>query len=73
MAKTKMYDNNKWFAMVIIDMFCDLLESKGMMIPSDDREGEESESSIFGTEYFELEDKITEYLDSVNPSKKEVR
>lgn len=46
----------------VIDNFSDLLASKHMEIPSDDREGADNEDEIYGTEYYELEDAVTETL-----------
>lgn len=50
------------YAIGILDIFENLLDEKGIDIPSDDRNGDEGEARIFGTEYADLEDKITELL-----------
>lgn len=58
-------DKARIMAGTILDFVEDLLEEKGVDIPSDDREGRdvnEFEARLFGTEYYILEDKITEYL-----------
>lgn len=59
------WDKARIMAGTILDFFEDLLDEKGIDIPSSDREGRdvnEFEARIFGTEYYNLEDKITEYL-----------
>ena len=53
---------NREMAANIIDEFEDLLDDKGITIPSSDREGNEDEARIYGPEYYELEDEITELL-----------
>jgi hypothetical protein len=47
----------------ILDLFEELLEEKNITIPSEDREGNESEARIYGSEYYSLEDRITEILE----------
>jgi hypothetical protein len=49
-------------AIEIMDEFEEMLDRKGIMIPSEDREGREEEACIYGTEYYELEDVITDIL-----------
>jgi hypothetical protein len=49
-------------AIEILDEFEEMLDRKGIMIPSEDREGREEEACIYGTEYYELEDVITDIL-----------
>ena len=49
-------------AIEILDEFEEVLDRKGIMIPSEDREGREEEACIYGTEYYELEDVITDIL-----------
>lgn len=49
-------------AIQILDEFEELLDAKGIMIPSDDREGRKEEACIYGTEYYELEDAIVDIL-----------
>jgi len=49
-------------AIEIMDEFEELLGRKGIMIPSEDREGRKEEACIYGTEYYELEDVITDIL-----------
>ena len=51
------------FAIAILDLFEDLLDEKGIDIPSEDRVGEEGEARIYGTEYFQLEDGIVQLLE----------
>lgn len=47
------------------DLIChfeNLLDSHAIVIPSEDREGNDDESCIYGSEYYNLEDQITETL-----------
>ena len=39
-------------------MFEEMLESKGISIPDEDRTGEESEANLYGITYATLEDEI---------------
>ena len=50
------------YAIGIMNIFENLLDEKDIDIPSEDRNGDECEARIFGTEYADLEDKITELL-----------
>ena len=52
------------YAWSILDLFEDLLDEKGIDIPSDSREGDEAEARLYGEEYFELEDKVIGLLKS---------
>jgi hypothetical protein len=49
-------------AISICDEFEELLDEKGIMIPSSDREGREEEACLYGSEYYALEDAIVEIL-----------
>lgn len=55
-------DRKREYAIAILDLFEDLLDEKGIDIPSDDREGDECEARIYRTEYYELEDAVYELL-----------
>ena len=55
-------DKNREIAIKIIEKFEELLDGKGIKIPSIDRENNETESCIYGREYYCLEDSITEIL-----------
>ena len=44
-----------------------MLESKGIMIPDEDRTGEESEACLYGMTYAELENTIEELLRAYYP------
>lgn len=46
----------------ILDEFEELLDEKDISIPSEDREGGDGEARLFGSEYFELEDRIVGIL-----------
>ena len=49
-------------AIMILDIFEDMLADKEIIIPDEDRDGNEDEACLYGTTYCELEDKITELL-----------
>lgn len=49
-------------AIMILDIFEDMLEEKGIMIPDEDREGAEDEACLYGSTYYELEDEIAKLL-----------
>ena len=49
-------------AIMILDIFEGMLDEKGIMIPDEDREGEEGEACLYGSTYYDLEDQITELL-----------
>ena len=63
-------DDDKWehteehrkAAIKIMEIFEEFLDRKDITIPSEDREGNPEEARIYGCEYYELEDKITEIL-----------
>lgn len=61
----KMKKNRK-IAIKILDKFEELLEEKNITIPNDDREGEQDEACIYGSDYYDLEDPIVEILDNNN-------
>ena len=47
----------------IIECFEELLDEKDISIPSEDREGDYEEARIYGSEYYELEERILYLLD----------
>jgi hypothetical protein len=49
-------------AIAILEMFDDMLEEKGIMVPDEDRTGAEGEAALYGMTYANLEDKIVELL-----------
>ena len=49
-------------AIMILDIFEGMLNDKGIIIPDEDREGDEDEACLYGNTYYELEDEITELL-----------
>ena len=49
-------------AIMILDIFEGMLADKGIMIPDEDREGDEDEACLYGSTYYDLEDQITELL-----------
>lgn len=51
-------DLRKDYAYEILESFEELLDEKDISIPSDDRDCEDGESRIYGSEYYELEEKI---------------
>lgn len=56
-------DKNREVAIKIIELFEELLEKYEIQIPSEDRENNPAEASIFGTNYYNLEDGITKILE----------
>ena len=58
-------DNNLYIRVISADI-CDLLEDLlgkyDLIVPSEDREGEEDEGRIFGEIYYSLEDQVTEII-----------
>ena len=60
-----LFDNvgkTRGIAIMILDMFEEMLDEKGIMIPDEDRTGEEGESCLYGTTYGNLEDEIVALL-----------
>lgn len=62
-------DEHRKLAIRIIDKFEELLNKYDIKLPSDEREGNDEESSIYGKDYFELEDEITDVLDKYAATK----
>lgn len=62
--KNKKSTQNRNLAIRIIDEFENLLSMYNIKLPSEDRENDETEACIFGKNYYELEDNITEILDN---------
>ena len=50
-------------AIMILDIFEDMLDEKGIMIPDDGRTGDEGEACLYGCTYGDLEEEITYLLD----------
>ena len=50
-------------AIEILDMFEDVLDEHGIMVPDEFREGEESEACLYGATYAILEDRIVSLLE----------
>ena len=57
-------------AIRILDVFEEMLEKKGIMIPDEDRTGDESEACLYGMTYADLENAIEELLGRYYPSQK---
>jgi hypothetical protein len=55
-------EKEREIAIRILEVFEDFLDDKGITIPSKDREGNPEEARIYGTEYYDLEDSITEII-----------
>lgn len=55
-------DKARELAIDILDEFEELLDRHEIRIPSADREGRKEEACIYGSEYYELEDTITDIL-----------
>lgn len=49
-------------AIEILDIFENMLDEKGIMIPDEDRTGDEGEACLYGMTYGNLEDEIYELL-----------
>jgi len=49
-------------AIRILDIIEEMLENKGIMIPDEDRTGDESEACLYGMTYADLENTIEELL-----------
>lgn len=60
--KSKNLESNKEKAIEIIDEFEDLLAINDIKIPNVDREGNEDEACIYGSDYYSLEESIIEIL-----------
>lgn len=54
---------NRALAIMILDMFEEVLDKKGIKIPDDERTGSDDEACIYGDTYFALESEITNLLD----------
>lgn len=57
-------------AIRILDIIEEMLENKGIMIPDEDRTGNESEACLYGMTYTDLENAIEELLGRYYPSQK---
>lgn len=53
---------SRLMAASIIDEFEELLEEKDIDIPNEDRTGHECEAHLYGSDYYALEDKISDIL-----------
>jgi hypothetical protein len=62
-----MVGKTRGIAITILEMFENMLEEKGIMIPDEDRTGDDGEACLYGMTYGMLEDEITallcEYVD----------
>ena len=64
-CENKMIENiRKEYTYSILDLFENLLDEKDINIPSDDREGDESEARIYGSEYYDMENKVNTLLEN---------
>ena len=50
------------FAAEILEIFEEKLEELNVTLPNSNREGKEDEARIFGSDYYDLEDKVAELL-----------
>lgn len=60
--KNKKMEENKELAIKIIEEFEELLSKHKIKLPNKDRQGDEDEACIYGDDYYDLEEKITEIL-----------
>ena len=51
------------FALLICDLFEDLLDEHSIKIPNEERPGEEGEACIYGSDWGDLVDAVTDYLE----------
>lgn len=63
-TKKNQITKNRDIAIKIIDEFEKMLEKYSIKIPSENRKCCEDEACIYGTQYYDLEDTITEILDN---------
>ena len=56
------FGKHRGVAIRILDVFEEMLESKGITIPDNDRIGEESEARLYGMTYADLENTLAELL-----------
>lgn len=54
-------------AIRILDIFEAMLESKGILIPDEDRTGDEAEACLYGMTYADLENALEELLRACYP------
>ena len=54
---------NRGIAIMILDIFEEMLEQKCISIPDEYRTSDESETCLYGQTYSELQDQITNLLD----------
>lgn len=50
------------FAAEILEIFEEKLEELNVTLPNSNREGKEDEARIFGSDYYDLEDRIAEFI-----------
>ena len=55
-------EKNRQTAILILGKFEKLLDKYGIIIPDEHRMGEDDEACLFGTNYYALEDEITDLL-----------
>lgn len=55
-------EKEREIAIRIIDVFEEILAEHEIKLPNDERTGDETESCIYGSDYYNLEDKITSIL-----------
>ena len=63
-------DDTRELAISIIEKFEELLNKHSIKLPNEERQGDKNEASIYGKDYFDLEDEITELLNNKISCKK---
>lgn len=58
-------EEKRRIAIDILAEFEELLNEHNIKIPSEDREGNEEEACLYGSEYYQLEDSITKTIDNI--------
>ena len=58
-------EKNRQTAILILGKFEKLLDKYGIQIPDEHRMGEDDEACLYGTNYYTLEDEITDLLNKI--------
>lgn len=61
----KLFENvgkTRGIAIMILELFDSMLEEKGIVVPDEDRNGDDGEAALYGTTYANLESQITAIL-----------
>ena len=50
------------YSVEIVELFEEVLDKHGIIVPDEDRTGDESEACLYGTTYYDLEDDVLSVL-----------